>query len=142
MTTYTGTEYLNTAGTAVSGRVGRTEEKKVRKHRSIRKGFGVTMFALCVFCAMVFFLQVFFSCNLMAMQAENNRLQAENEYMQAEIDSMEDRIVEVTKVSSIEKTATQKYGMVYPSAQNCITIKADKPQDNSLASIIKHEAYN
>lgn len=77
------------------------------------------------------------------LQYENNNLIRENEYLQAEIDSLESQIVEETKVTSIEKTATEKYGMVYPTADNYIVIKEDKKVSNEdLASTIRRRAYN
>lgn len=77
------------------------------------------------------------------LQYENNALTQQNEYLQAEIDSLESQIAEETKVTSIEKTATKKYGMVYPTADNYIVIKEKKSnKSNNLASRIKNRAYN
>ena len=92
-------------------------------------------------------LAVFFIVGLRAytasLQYENNTLIEENEYLQAEIDSLESQIAEETKVTSIEKTATKKYGMVYPTEENYIVIKEKKTnKNNNLASLIKRRAYN
>ena len=76
------------------------------------------------------------------LQHANNVLEEENSYLQAEIDSMENQIVEETKVSKIEKTARKKYGMVYPSSENCVTIHEDEEMGNNLAATIRSEAYN
>lgn len=77
------------------------------------------------------------------LQYANNTLIEQNEYLQAEIDSLKSQIVEETKVTSIEKTATEKYGMVYPTSDNYIVIKEDKKVSNTdLASKIRRRAYN
>lgn len=76
------------------------------------------------------------------LQHANNVLQEENAYLQAEIYSMESEIVEETKVTKIEKTARNKYGMVYPTSDNCVTIHTDDEMGDNLAASIRKEAYN
>jgi len=76
------------------------------------------------------------------LQHENNILIEQNEYLQAEIDSLSSAIIEETKVTRIEEVATQKYGMVYPSAENCVNLSSEEHQARNLASVIRSEAYN
>lgn len=77
------------------------------------------------------------------LKHDNIVLSEENAYIQANIDSLKSQIIEETKVTKIEKTATEKYGMVYPTAENCIIIKDSKSVSNKkLASTIKRKAYN
>ena len=76
------------------------------------------------------------------IQHENNMLIEQNEYLQAEIDSLSSRIIEETKVTRIEEVATQKYGMVYPSAENCVNLSSEEASARNLASVIRSEAYN
>jgi cell division protein FtsB len=76
------------------------------------------------------------------IQHENNVLTEQNEYLQAEIDSLSSQIVEATKVTKLEKTATEEYGMVYPTAENCIRLNSDEAESKNLASVIRSEAYN
>ena len=76
------------------------------------------------------------------IQHENNMLVQQNEYLQAEIDSLNSRITGETNVTKIEKIATQKYGMVYPSADNTVVLSAEKTENRNLASAIRSEAYN
>ena len=76
------------------------------------------------------------------IQHENNILTEENEYLQAEIDSLSSQIIEETKVTRIEKVATQKYGMVYPSSDNCVRLSEDEEESRNLAAAIRSEAYN
>ena len=76
------------------------------------------------------------------IQHENNVLQQQNEYLQAEIDSLSSRITEQTNVTKIEKIATEKYGMVYPSADNTVVLSSGADENRNLASVIRSEAYN
>lgn len=77
------------------------------------------------------------------IQHENNELQEQNAYIQAEIDSLSSQIVEETKVTKLEKVATEQYGMVYPTPENCIKIGNDEEEKSEgLAAEIKGEAYN
>ena len=75
------------------------------------------------------------------IQHENNVLMEQNEYLQAEIDSLSSQITEETKVTRIEEVATQKYGMVYPTADNCVVLSAGEAEARNLASVIRSEAY-
>ena len=76
------------------------------------------------------------------LQHENNMLIEQNEYLQAEIDSLNSQIVEETKVTKIERVATEDYGMVYPTSENCIRLGAEEDSDQGLADAIRSEAYN
>jgi cell division protein FtsL len=76
------------------------------------------------------------------IQHENNALIEQNEYLQAEIDSLSSQIIAETRVTRIEKIATEQYGMVYPSADNCVTLSVEAPDAQNLASVIRSEAYN
>lgn len=76
------------------------------------------------------------------IQHENNVLIEENAYIQAEIDSLSSQIVEQTKITKIENVATTKYGMVYPTPDNCVKLSADGSGEKGLAATIRSEAYN
>lgn len=77
------------------------------------------------------------------IQHENNVLAEENAYIQAEIDSLNSQIVEETKVTKIERMATEDFGMVYPTPENCIRLGDgdDSDGDKGLADAIRTEAY-
>ena len=79
------------------------------------------------------------------IQHENNVLAEQNAYIQAEIDSLSSQIVEETKVTKIERVATEDYGMVYPTPENCIRLgdgDGDEDEDEEgLADAIRTEAY-
>ena len=76
------------------------------------------------------------------MRHANNQLIKENGYIQAEIDSLNSQIVEEIKVTRIEKVAMDKYGMVFPTAENTINLGASESADETLAATIRSEAYN
>jgi cell division protein FtsL len=69
-------------------------------------------------------------------------LTQENAYLQAEIDSLNSQIVEQTKVTRVEEVATKKYGMVYPTSDNCIVIDESEESSSNLAAEIRSQAYN
>ncbi len=76
------------------------------------------------------------------MQHANNVLIQENAYLQAEIDSLNSSLSEENKVTRIEEVAIDKYGMVFPTSENCINLGTSEDKDESLAQVIKSEAYN
>ena len=76
------------------------------------------------------------------MQHVNNELIKENAYIQAEIDSLNSSLSEEINVTRIEEVAVDKYGMVFPTAENCINLGTTEDKDESLAQIIRSEAYN
>lgn len=75
------------------------------------------------------------------MQHANNELVRENAYLQAEIDSLSSSLSDEISVTRIEEVAVDKYGMVFPTADNCINLGAAEDKDNSLAQAIRSEAY-
>lgn len=88
------------------------------------------------------FLLVGLSAYAASIQHANNVLVEENAYLQAEIDSLNSKIVEATKVTKVEELATEEYGMVYPTSDNCIVINENEESGTSLAASIRSEAYN
>ena len=58
------------------------------------------------------------------------------------VDSLNTKINDASNINKIEKTATEKFGMVHSESQNCITIGDSKSSSKTnLASAIKDEAY-
>ncbi|MBQ6623861.1 MAG: hypothetical protein IJH57_04505 [Mogibacterium sp.] len=76
------------------------------------------------------------------MQHANNELIKENSYLQAEIDSLNSDLSKEYKVTKVEEVAVDKYGMVFPTAENTINLGNANDEDNSLAQAIRSEAYN
>lgn len=113
------------------------ERTATRSRRASRN----MVLALAALIAAVFLL-IGLSAYAASLQHANNVLTEENAYLQAEIDSLNGQIIEETKVTKVERIATQKYGMVYPTSENCIVIDESKEDDTSLAASIRREAYN
>ena len=120
--------------TAVAGvRVqGRTRSKRASRNLFL----AISAIVLAVF------ILVGLSAYAASIQHANNVLMEENEYLQAEIDSLNSQIVEATKITKIEEVAKTKYGMVYPSPENCIVINEASENSQNLAVSIRSEAYN
>ena len=97
------------------------------------------MFAVII---IAIFVLIGLSAYAASLQHANNVLVEENQYLQAEIDSLNSRIVEETKVTRVEKIATEEYGMIYPTTDNCIVISEDAETGENLAAVIRSEAYN
>ena len=128
--------------TARSTRTKLKTDAKIKSFASLSKEAKLLVKVIAAFLLFIFVI-IGLQAYTATLQYNNNTLIAENEYLQAEIDSLESQIVEETKVTSIEKTATQKYGMVYPTADNYIVIKENKKVSNdNLASTIRRKAYN
>ena len=120
--------------TAVAGvRVqGRTRSKRASRNLFL----AISSIVLAVF------ILVGLSAYAASIQHANNVLMEENEYLQAEIDSLNSQIVEATKITKVEEVAKKKYGMVYPSPENCIVINENTENSQNLAVSIRSEAYN
>lgn len=125
------------AGNATHTGVRTIPAVRTRSRRASRNMI-LTMAALI---AAVFVL-VGLSAYAASIQHANNVLTQENAYLQAEIDSLNSQIVEQTKVTRVEEVATKKYGMVYPTSDNCIVINENEESSSSLAATIRSEAYN
>jgi cell division protein FtsL len=125
------------AGNATHTGVRTIPAVRTRSRRASRNMI-LTMAALI---AAVFVL-VGLSAYAASIQHANNVLTQENAYLQAEIDSLNSQIVEQTKVTRVEEVATKKYGMVYPTSDNCIVINENAESSSSLAATIRSEAYN
>lgn len=75
------------------------------------------------------------------MQHANNELTKENSYLQAEIDSLNSSLSKEYKVTKVEEVAIEKYGMVFPTADNTINLGTADAEEDSLAQVIRSEAY-
>ena len=125
------------AGNVASTGVRTIPAARTRSRRASRN----MILTLVALMAAVFVL-VGLSAYAASIQHANNVLTQENAYLQAEIDSLNSQIVEQTKVTRVEEVATKKYGMVYPTSDNCIVINENEESSSSLAATIRSEAYN
>ena len=121
-------------------RARRETAKTTKRTRSKRASRNLFFSAAALIIAV--FILIGMSAYAASIQHANNILEEENAYIQAEIDSLNSRIVDETKVTRIEKIATGKYGMIYPTDENCIVISEDSESGENLAASIKSEAYN
>ena len=117
------------------------------ENKSIRGYAGLSdsskrLYKIIAIALLAIFVLVGLQAYTATLQHANNVLAEENSMLQAEIDSMNSQIVEETKVTKIEKTARNKYGMVYPTSDNCVTIHTEEKMGDNLAATIRHEAYN
>lgn len=76
------------------------------------------------------------------LRVENNGLISENEAVQGEIDTLNIKIKSANNIEHIEKVATQKLGMVYPSEGECVYLKDSDAPEGNFAMVIKEQAYN
>lgn len=134
------TEAANTIRTADSNAAVRPG--KSPKNRKTNRRISRNVFIFFAFIAVMLFFLIGLSAYSASIQHANNMLANENSSLEAEIDSLNSRIVEATKVTKIEQTATVDYGMVYPTEENCIYIREDADKEGNLAATIKGEAYN
>lgn len=118
----------------------REQVKAAQRKRSKRASRNIFLSATALILAI--FVLIGLSAYAASIQHANNVLQEENAYIQAEIDSLNSQIVDATKVTKIEKIATEEYGMIYPTAENCIVISEDSESGENLAAVIRSEAYN
>ena len=111
-----------------------------RKKRMKRSDRNLFLFLTAIVLAV--FILAALSAYAASIQHANNVLEAQNASLQAEIDSLNSQIVEETKVTKVESIATEEYGMVYPTSENCIYIDENGESGQNLASTIRSEAYN
>lgn len=121
---------------AVPKEVRLEDVRRSRESRDRRRMFRIT--ALILFAIFILVGMRAYCANL---QHANNELIKENGYLEAEIDSLNSQLIEQTNVTTIEKIATDDYGMIFPTADNVIYLDDGKEQEDSLAAEIRSEAY-
>ena len=121
---------------AVPKEVRLEDVRRSRESRDRRRMFRIA--ALILFAIFILVGMRAYCANL---QHANNELIKENGYLEAEIDSLNSQLIEQTNVTTIEKIATDDYGMIFPTADNVIYLDDGKEQEDSLAAEIRGEAY-
>ncbi len=76
------------------------------------------------------------------MRQENNILMTSNETLQGEVDTLNVKIKTASSVDHIEELATEKYGMVHPTSEQCVYITGEDRPEADFASVIRREAYD
>ena len=95
-----------------------------------------------VIVGLISILIVVLSAYSAELKVENNKLARANEALQSEIDTLSVKIKSANNVEHIERIATKKLGMVYPTKDECIYVSdAAAPKEN-FAMVIREKAYN
>lgn len=133
---------MATSAGAMNSGVGVVRKTKVTSNRNAKAKQNSKILACVLLVGVLCLSVVVMSAFAANLNRKNNELQKKNDYIQAEIDSLNTKINDASNINKIEKTATEKYGMVHSESQNCITVGDSKSSGKTnLASAIKDEAY-
>ncbi|WP_314032503.1 hypothetical protein [Mogibacterium timidum] len=133
---------MATSAGAMNSSVGVVRKTKVTSNRNAKAKQNSKILACVLLVGVLCLSVVVMSAFAANLNRKNNELQKKNDYIQAEIDSLNTKINDASNINKIEKTATEKYGMVHSESQNCITVGDSKSSGKTnLASAIKDEAY-
>ena len=133
---------MATSAGAMNSSVGVVGKTKVTSNRNAKAKQNSKILACVLLVGVLCLSVVVMSAFAANLNRKNNELQKKNDYIQAEIDSLNTKINDASNINKIEKTATEKYGMVHSESQNCITVGDSKSSGKTnLASAIKDEAY-
>ena len=133
---------MATSAGAMNSGVGVVRKTKVTGIRNAKAKQNSKILACVLLVGVLCLSVVVMSAFAANLNRKNNELQKKNDYIQAEIDSLNTKINDASNINKIEKTATEKYGMVHSESQNCITVGDSKSSGKTnLASAIKDEAY-
>lgn len=133
---------MATSAGAMNSSVGVVRKTKVTSNRNAKAKQNSKILACVLLVGVLCLSVVVMSAFAANLNRKNNELQKKNDYIQAEIDSLNTKINDASNINNIEKTATEKYGMVHSESQNCITVGDSKSSGKTnLASAIKDEAY-
>ena len=133
---------MATSAGAMNSSVGVVRKTKATSNRNAKAKQNSKILACVLLVGVLCLSVVVMSAFAANLNRKNNELQKKNDYIQAEIDSLNTKINDASNINKIEKTATEKYGMVHSESQNCITVGDSKSSGKTnLASAIKDEAY-
>ena len=133
---------MATSAGAMNSSVGVVRKTKVTSNRNAKAKQNSKILACVLLVGVLCLSVVVMSAFAANLNRKNNELQKKNDYIQAEIDSLNTKINDASNINKIEKTATEKYGMVHSESQNCITVGDSKSSGKTnLASAIKDESY-
>lgn len=71
-----------------------------------------------------------------------NNIIKDNNALEAEIENLNVKIYSSNNIEAIEKKATKKLGMVYPSSKQIVYLTEDEKPDKGFADRLKEQAYN
>ncbi len=97
--------------------------------------------AVLIFAGMLLIGTVFLTAKATEIKYSINTLSRQNVTLQKEIDVLEVKIGSANSIESIEAYATEKLGMRYPKANQCIYLTVDSAATQDLVQRIKEKAY-
>lgn len=100
-----------------------------------------TWFAI-LFLAIALVFMVLSSAFYENIQHDNNGYARSNAELQGEIDTLKIKVKASNNIDSIERTAIQELGMVYPSEDQCIYLTENDKPEGGFAAVLKRQAYN
>lgn len=77
-----------------------------------------------------------------SIKYDTNQLIKENNALEAEIENLNVQIYSVNNIEAIEKKATNKLGMKYPSSKKIVYLTEDDMPDKGFAETLRKQAYN
>ena len=97
--------------------------------------------AVLIFAGILLIGTVFLTAKATEIKYSINTLTRQNVTLQKEIDVLEVKIGSANSIESIEAYATEKLGMRYPKANQCIYLTVDSAATQDLVRQIKEKAY-
>lgn len=77
-----------------------------------------------------------------SIKYDTNQLIKENNALEAEIENLNVQIYSVNNIEAIEKKATKKLGMKYPSSKKIVYLTEEDMPDKGFAETLRKQAYN
>lgn len=77
-----------------------------------------------------------------SIKYDTNQLIKANNALEAEIENLNVQIYSVNNIEAIEKKATKKLGMKYPSSKKIVYLTEDDMPDKGFADTLRKQAYN
>lgn len=77
-----------------------------------------------------------------SIKYDTNQLIKANNALEAEIENLNVQIYSVNNIEAIEKKATKKLGMKYPSSKKIVYLTEDDMPDKGFANTLRKQAYN
>ena len=94
-----------------------------------------------IFAGILLIGTVFLTAKATEIKYSINTLTRQNVTLQKEIDVLEVKIGSANSIESIEAYATEKLGMRYPKASQCVYLTVDPEATQDLVQRIKEKAY-
>lgn len=77
-----------------------------------------------------------------SIKYDTNQMIKQNNALEAEIENLNVKIYSSNNIEALEKRATEKLGMVYPSSKQIVYLTEDEKPDKGFADTLRKQAYN